>query len=232
MSAHILLVEDDRSLAEWIADYLSAQGFVVSCANRGDTALQLIEQDLPDLVVLDLHLPGLDGFRVCQAMRRFSRRPVLMLTASDSEADEVRSLELGADDFLSKPVRPQVLLARVRALLRRDAQAAALPVQLRTVGALRLDLASRSASWQGKAVGLSSQEFDVLALLVEHAGTAVTRRRLIEVLRGIDYDGFDRSVDMTLSRLRRKFGDDPEAPQRFKTVWGVGYLLAPEGWAA
>ena len=131
-----------------------------------------------------------------------------------------------------KPVRPQVLLARVRALLRRDAQAAAAPVQLRTVGTLRLDLASRSASVQGRAVALSSQEFDVLALLVEHAGVAVTRKRLIEVLRGIDYDGFDRSVDMTLSRLRRKFDDDPAVPTRFRTVWGVGYLLAPEGWQA
>jgi DNA-binding response OmpR family regulator len=229
-AAHILLVEDDASLAEWIADYLTGHGYLVTRADRGDEAVRLIRLDEPDLVVLDINLPVKDGFDVCKEVRRFSTRPILMLTARDGETDEVLGLELGADDFLAKPVKPRVLLARIKVLLRRD-----VPVERTaddskrcSVGALRIDAQSRSATLAGVAVRVSSQEFDVLWLLARHAGEIVSRAVLVAQLRGFEYDGFDRSVDMLVSRLRRKLDDDPLDPRRIKTIRGKGYLLATD----
>lgn len=230
-AAHILLVEDDRSLAQWMADYLVEQGYAVSLADRGDEALRLIEQDNPDLVVLDLKLPVLHGFEVCRAMRAFSQRPILMLTASDQEQVEVEGLQLGADDFLAKPVRPRVLLARIQALLRRaDPPTFAAGAGRIELDGLRIELRSRTVSVHGETPTLSSQEFDVLCLLAQQAGTAVGRQTLLSAVRGIEYDGLDRSIDMLISRLRRKLGDDPNQPFRIKTVRARGYLLCVDGW--
>lgn len=229
---HIMLVEDDASLAEWIADYLSSHGYLVTRADRGDEAIRLIQSDEPNLVVLDLNLPVKDGFEVCREVRRFCQRPILMLTARDQESDEVLGLELGADDFLAKPVRPRVLLARIKALLRRDIAPDAdnSAVTQRHVGRLSVDVHSRTASLHGQAIRLSSQEFDVLWMLAHQAGAVVSRKALVAALRGLEYDGFDRSVDMLVSRLRRKLGDNPDDPVRIKTVWGKGYLLATDAW--
>ena len=191
--------------------------------------MQLIEQDQPDLVVLDLNLPVKDGLEVCREMRRFSQRPVLMLTARDEEADEVSGFDAGADDYLGKPVRPRVLLARIRALLRRSDPIDADGPTRCIVAELSVDLSSRSAVLRGVTLLLSSQEFDVLWLLMRNAGEAVKRQTLVSTVRGIDYDGLDRSVDMIVSRLRRKLGDDPDAPQWIKTVRGKGYLLGTGG---
>lgn len=229
-ATHLMLVEDDASLAAWIADYLNEQGFVVTVANRGDEALRLIEADQPDLVVLDIGLPGQDGFEVCKRVRQASTRPILMLTARHDDTDEVLGLELGADDFLRKPVKPRVLLARIKALLRRQGGSVAVADKQRRIGGLVIDARARSAQLDGQPVALSSQEFELLWQLAREPGEVVSRARLLAELRGAEYDGFDRSVDMLISRLRRKLGDGSEAPRRIKTVWGRGYLLATDAW--
>ena len=227
-SPHIMVVEDDRSLASWIADYLTSHDFVVTVATRGDEAVNLIRSDEPNLVVLDVMLPGLDGLEVCKQVRKFYHRPILMLTARDAEADEILGLDTGADDYLNKPVRPKVLLARIKALLRREGVDE--PEHIVRIGGLFIDPVSRSLLLNEQEVPLSSHEFDLLLLLAIHAGTPLSREKLISQMRGIEYDGFDRSIDISISRLRRKLGDNASAPTRIKTVRGKGYLLAPDAW--
>ncbi len=227
-SPHIMVVEDDRSLASWIADYLTSHDFLVTVATRGDEAVNLIRSDEPNLVVLDVMLPGLDGLEVCKQVRKFYHRPILMLTARDAEADEILGLDTGADDYLNKPVKPKVLLARIKALLRRESVDE--PEHIVRIGGLYIDPVSRSLLLNEQEVPLSSHEFDLLLLLAIHAGTPLSREKLISQMRGIEYDGFDRSIDISISRLRRKLGDDASAPTRIKTVRGKGYLLAPDAW--
>lgn len=229
----ILLVEDDISLAQWFEDYLSEHGFSVSVVARGDQAINAIKDQSPDLVVLDVMLPGCSGFDVCRDVRSFYYSPILMMTARDQEMDEVLGLELGADDYLSKPVKPRVLLARIEALLRRQTRA---EVQLTAssndlnFGALTLDERSRSVTLNGTEIELSTSEFNLLLLLAKQAGTPVARTDIVSELRGIEYDGFDRSTDVIVSRLRKKLGDDVSSPYRIKTVWGKGYLFVPGAW--
>ncbi len=225
---HILVVEDDPSLSAWISDYLIDHNFRVSVASRGDIAVDLIQSDMPDLVLLDIMLPHKNGFDVCQEVRRFFPRPILMMTANIEEASEVQSLELGADDYLNKPLKPRVLLARINALLRRDANNT--QVATRVFGSLSIDANTKSASLNGQPVAISSREFDVLWLLACQAGKVVNRTELVSRLRGFDYDGFDRSIDIRISRLRKKLQDNPEQPYRIKTVWGEGYLFAGDAW--
>lgn len=230
---HIMLVEDDMSLAEWFCDYLSDQGFLVSLVNRGDVAIELIETDMPDLVILDIMLPVKDGFDVCREIRGFYTGPVLMMTARDQETDEVLGLELGADDYLTKPVKPRVLLSRIKALFRRvtePQEQADNNQHILSFGKLQIDSATRTTVLAGQEVALSSNEFDVLWELAKSSGTVLSRQALINQLRGIEYDGFDRSVDIMISRLRKKLLDDANHPTRIKTVWGKGYLFVADAW--
>ena len=221
----MLVVEDDAALARWIGDYLVDHGLRASVATRGDVALELIRSDRPDAVVLDLGLPVLDGLAVCRRARAFYKGPILMLTARDDDEDEIRGLETGADDYLTKPVRPRVLLARLQALLRRGDAGAAATGRLHA-GALEIDPARREAWLDGVPLALTTQELDVLCLLASEAGRTVDRQTLSARLRGIDDDGTGRAVDLAVSRLRRKLGDDAAAPRRIKTVRGRGYLLS------
>ncbi len=225
---HILVVEDDESLAEWIYDYLCEQGYQVTLANRGDAAVEMIEADMPDLVLLDIMLPEKNGFEVCKAVRTFYPSPILMMTACAEESDEILGLELGADDYINKPVKPRLLLARIKALLRRSTDAGA--QQIRVFGDLRLDAQSKTVVLQQQEVSLSSNEFDVLWLLASQAGSVVSRTDLVSQLRGIEYDGFDRSIDIRISRLRKKLEDDPHNPKKIKTIWGKGYLFTGDAW--
>lgn len=223
-----MVVEDDQSLAEWIADYLASHDYLVTLATSGDMALELIASDTPDLIVLDLNLPVIDGLDVCRQARSFHSGPILMLTARDSEEDEIRGLETGADDYLGKPVQPHLLLARIRALLRRARGDS--PSNLMRFGALQINPDSRTVLLDDTHVALSTNEFDVLLLLASHADQALSRDVLISTIRGIEYDGFDRSVDVCISRLRRKLGDDAQTPRRIKTLRGTGYLFAGDAW--
>jgi two-component system, OmpR family, response regulator ParR len=228
----ILLIEDDARLAELTATYLGQNGLRVSIEARGDRALERFAQERPRLVLLDLLLPGKDGLAICRELRRLSEVPVLILTARDTDFDHVIGLEAGADDYVMKPVDPMVLLARVRALLRRAGRGS--PAGERRadlqLGALRISETSREVWLHGRPVPLTTQEFELLSLLARRAGELVSRDEVFRSMRGIDYDGLDRSIDGRVSKLRRKLGDDAAAPTRIKTVWGKGYLLVPDAW--
>lgn len=225
---HILVVEDDAPLSEWISDYLVDQGFEVSVANRGDIAVELIEADMPDLVLLDIMLPAKDGFQVCKEAREFYPSPILMMTACSEESEEILGLELGADDYINKPVKPRVLLARINALLRREKDS--FTQQIRIFGELRIDAKTKSVALNKKNVPISANEFDVLWLLASQADNVVSRTELVSQLRGIEYNGFDRSIDIRISRIRKKLQDDSQTPEKIKTIWGKGYLFASDAW--
>ena len=229
----ILLIEDDTRLAELTATYLEQNGLRVATEARGDRALERFTRERPRLVLLDLLLPGKDGLSICREIRRVHEVPILILTAKDTDIDHVIGLEAGADDYVMKPVDPMVLLARVRALLRRAERPGAAPAERKsdlTLGALRISETSREVWLHGNPVPLTTQEFELLSLLAHRAGELVSRDEVFRTMRGIDYDGLDRSIDGRVSKLRRKLGDGAAAPTRIKTVWGKGYLLVPDAW--
>jgi DNA-binding response OmpR family regulator len=232
----VLLVEDDVRLAALIQEYLQNQSIDVSIEHRGDLACQRIVTEAPDLVVLDLMLPGLDGLSVCRTVRPDYAGPILMLTARDEDIDQVVGLEIGADDYVTKPVQPRVLLARIRALLRRiphTQPASNAPVAPRTehsYGVFKISAAAREAWMSGAVVELTTNEFELLWLLASRPGEILTRETILDSLRGIDYDGTDRSVDLRISRLRKKLGDNTSHPARIKTIRGKGYLFVKDAW--
>jgi two-component system, OmpR family, response regulator ParR len=229
----ILLIEDDARLAELTATYLEQNGLRVATEARGDRALERFARERPRLVLLDLLLPGKDGLSICRELRRVNETPILILTAKDTDIDHVIGLEAGADDYVMKPVDPMVLLARVRALLRRAERGAGTASERKPdlmLGSLRISETSREVWLQGNPVPLTTQEFELLSLLAHRAGELVSRDEVFRTMRGIDYDGLDRSIDGRVSKLRRKLGDDAAAPTRIKTVWGKGYLLVPDAW--
>lgn len=228
VTQHIMVVEDDESLARWIADYLETHNFLVTVATRGDAALELIRNDSPDAVILDLNLPVMDGLEVCRQARLFFDNPIIMLTARDTDTDEIEGLDTGADDYLAKPVKPSILLARLRALLRRSQKTTLEPTIF--IGGLHIDTHSRTVVLFDNVIALSSHEYDVLHVLATNVGQAMSRESLVERIRGIEYDGFDRSVDICISRLRRKLQDDAQVPRRIKTLRGVGYMLTADAW--
>ena len=229
-SWHILIVEDDQRLAELTRDYLQSNGLAVAIEADGAQAAARILKEQPDLVILDLMLPGEDGLTICRKVRAGYDGPILMLTARTDDMDQVLGLEMGADDYVCKPVRPRVLLARIRALLRRregDATVAGEPRRLQ-FGRLVVDSAMREA-WLGEqSIELTSAEFDLLWLLTANAGRILSREEIFTALRGIEYDGQDRSIDVRISRIRPKIGDDPMHPRLIKTVRSKGYLFVAE----
>lgn len=238
--ARILIVEDDERLADLTKEYLESNGLIVSVEGNGSQAVDRIINEKPDLVVLDLMLPGEDGLSICRKVRPTYNGPILMLTARTDDLDQVLGLEMGADDYMSKPVRPRVLLARIRALLRRikdigsQAEAAANASQ-GGEGATRLvfnnlivDSSMREAWLDDESIDLTSAEFDLLWLLSSNAGNVLSREEIFTALRGIEYDGQDRSIDVRVSRIRPKIGDDPVHPRRIKTVRSKGYLFVKE----
>ncbi len=224
MPPRILLVEDDLRLAALIADYLGEQGLQVQQLHRGDAVLPFLAQQTVDLIVLDLMLPGVDGQTLCRQLRPQHRMPVLMLTARGDELDQVLSLELGADDYVIKPVQPRLLLARIRALLRRPQPQEGL---VWTHGPLRLDRMTRRVSLDGRALELTGSEYELLDLLSRRGGETLSRDDILLALRGFEFDGFDRSADVLVSRLRRKLG--AWGASAIQTVWGRGYRLQPAG---
>ncbi len=228
----ILLVEDDRRLADLTAEYFRQNGLTVALESRGDRAVARFKSEQPRIVLLDLMLPGTDGLTICRQLREFFSGPILIFTARDSDIDQVIGLEAGADDYVAKPVDPMVLLARTRALLRRVGENAEQhkPVAEIVLGELRISEAAQEVWLDGSNIQLTTQEFELLHLLARQAGTILSREDIFRHLRGIDYDGLDRSIDGRISKLRRKLGDSATTPTRIKTVWGKGYLLVPDAW--
>jgi len=232
----ILLVEDDTRLSALIQEYLQKQAMVVTIEHRGDLACNRIIAESPDLVILDLMLPGMDGLEVCKTVRPQYAGPIMMLTARDEDIDQVVGLEIGADDYITKPVQPRVLLARIRALMRRFSntsstqQAQQVEKSEYSYGCFTISATAREAWLHDEVLDLTTNDFDLLWLLASNPGEIFTRDTILENLRGIDYDGIDRSVDIRVSRLRKKLGDDTGHPLRIKTIRGKGYLFVKEAW--
>ncbi len=227
MNETILVVDDEPKIVKQARDYLERGGFRVIEAGDGKTALVRARSERPDLVVLDLNLPEMDGLDVCRALRRESDVPVIMLTARVEETDRLIGLELGADDYITKPFSPRELVARVRAVLRRVHGGVHQPGIIRA-GDLEIDLEGHRVTLAGETIRLTRTEFNVLATLAQHPGQTFTRAQLLDRLHGVVYDGFDRSVDAHVKNLRRKLEPDPAEPRYVLTVYGVGYKFTDE----
>jgi DNA-binding response OmpR family regulator len=221
---HILVVEDDAEISRLLTVFLKTEGFEVQVCQRGDQATNVVRQSHPDLLILDILLPGQDGLEVCQQVRSFYQGPILMLTACEDDVSELTAFRSGADDYVRKPIRPDVLLMRIQALLKRSGNTH-VHSDVYSCGPIQIIPGRREVLLNGDPIELQSGEFDLLELLAQHQGQAVSRDRCFKSLRGIDYDGTDRSLDMRISSLRKRLGD--HAPQRWiKTVRGTGYMLA------
>jgi two-component system alkaline phosphatase synthesis response regulator PhoP len=227
MNELILVVDDEPKIVKQARDYLENGGFRVTSAADGTTALAIARHERPDLIVLDLNLPGTDGLDVCRALRRESDVPIIMLTARVDETDRLIGLELGADDYITKPFSPRELVARVRAVLRRVQGGVHTPGLVRA-GDLEIDLHGHRVTRAGEAIQLTRTEFNLLATLAQHPGQTFTRAQLLDRLHGVAYDGFDRSVDAHIKNLRRKLEPDPVEPRYVLTVYGVGYRFTDE----
>ncbi len=224
MPNHVLIIDDDEKLGRLLKTYLAQFNLSASLAFTPDEGLKAFHARRPDAVVLDVMLPGRDGFQICREIRELSGTPILMLTARGDLSDRVLGLELGADDYLPKPFEPRELAARLQSLLRR-AQGRLPAKGVLKSGALRLDLDRRQAYLGEKNLDLGTQEFDLLALFMRNAGVALSRDKIMDSLHGTDWEAFNRSVDVAMSRLRKKLGDKARSPKFFKTAWGSGYLF-------
>lgn len=232
MQAHniILLVEDDRRLASLVKDFLERNDYQVVIEEHGNRVLRQVQAVNPALIILDLMLPGKDGLTLCKELRPQFNGPILMLTARDSDGDQILGLEYGADDYVIKPAEPRVLLARIRALMRRYYQQDA-PEQTSVVlGKLCIQPAARQVLLAGANVNLSSHEYDLLLALATQAGKILSREFLFNHIYHREYDGLDRTIDVRISQLRKKLNDNSENPTRIKTVWGKGYVLIANAW--
>lgn len=230
----VIIIEDDRLILEPIIRAISGLGYEVTSATNGKSGLEMVLNSKPDLVVLDIMLPEMDGWSVCKGIREKSVVPILMLTALSEEIDRVLGLELGADDYLTKPFSTRELLARVKALLRRvDFDKSQVNDENQLVaGQIRLDLNQRQVYKDGQALELRFKEFELLSLLVSRAGTVVTRAEIFDKVWGTDWLGDMRTLDVHIRWLREKLEDDPGSPKLIQTVRGVGYRFAPDGSAS
>ncbi len=233
VATRVLLIEDDVELCRAITDYLGKQGITVTAEGRGDQAFKRVVDEKPDLVILDVMLPGKDGFDVCREIRGAGNMvPIIILTAKEEDFDQVLGLELGADDYLAKPVQPRVLLARIKAITRRThpGPATTSDGEILKFGRLKIHGVNREVVLDDKRVELSPAEFDLLWLLASNAGRVMQRNDILKSLRGLHYSNADRSVDARLYRLRRRFGQDKETGWKIKTVRPHGYMFCLEPW--
>jgi len=226
----VLLVDDDRKFCRLVQDYLKPMGFDVTMAHDGIEGLEKAASESFHAVILDIMMPGEDGLEVLKRLRQTSNVPVLMLTALGEEADRIVGLEMGADDYVPKTFSTRELLARLRAVIRRHAAAEAKKPSLNsddliTAGKLEINMKSRTVSMHGENIELTAFEFDLLTALAKSAGCVLTRDQLLDAIAGREYEVFDRSVDVHISLLRKKLGDDPKEPRYIKTIWSVGYML-------
>lgn len=229
----IVLVEDDARLAHLVKSFLQQHGFEITLLQSGEMAVQTIKAQNPDIVILDIMLPNKDGYTICREIKTFFNNPIIFLTAKDSPIDHVMGLEIGADDYIIKPVDPHVLLARIHAVQRRNTTKDA-PATT-TKSELKFDLFSisqysRTVQIDAETIDLTSHEFELLWLLASNAGQPLSREHIHQIMIGREYDGLDRTVDVRVSRLRKKLFDDPKQPARIVTVWGKGYMFSPGAW--
>ncbi|MEO7328253.1 MAG: response regulator transcription factor [Minicystis sp.] len=225
----VVYIEDDEKLARLTAKYLESHGVHVSIAADGREGVACALRERPDVILLDLMLPGADGFEVCRQLRARLDTPILMVTARDEEADRVMGLEGGADDYIAKPFSSRELLARIRAHARRARGRVGPVAGLVSVGPLSIDPVSRRVTLGGEDLTLTTYEFDLLRVFADRAGRVLTREQLVDCVRGSADEAFERSIDVHVSHLRKKLGDDPRSPRIIKTVRGIGYLFAADG---
>lgn len=229
----ILVVDDDAGLRELLQEYLSAQGFQVDTVGDGSQMDAYLSHHPADLVILDLMLPGEDGLSLARRLRARSDLPIIMLSARGEDVDRIVGLEVGADDYLAKPFNPRELLARIRALLRRNEQGQhrhdEVRQEIRRFGPFAMDVEARVLHKHERTVQLTSGEFNLLRIFAEHPNRVLGRDTLMDMLKGYERSPFDRSIDVRVTRLRRKIEDDPDTPQFIRTVWGEGYLFSPTG---
>ena len=223
MEITLLIIDDDEKLNRLLTKYLKEFGYRLLSATHPQKGLSLLKKESPDLVILDVMLPEMNGFEVCKQVRSSSSVPIIMLTARGDLMDKVVGLELGADDYLPKPFEPRELVARIQSILRRTQIQ---PEISRTeLGRLSIDWGRRRVWLDGEEIVLTTNEFSALALLVHHPGRVLDRDEILQELRGMDSEAFNRTVDITISRLRQKLNDDPRRPEFIKTVWGAGYIF-------
>lgn len=227
---HVILVEDDPELRQLVGDFLRQQQLVVTALNDGSQLLNTLAENTADLLILDINLPGADGFELCRQVRRQYQCPILFLTARDDNIDQIIGFEIGADDYVIKPAEPRVLLARVRALLRRQQNQHAAPHADLNFGGLKIKTSTRTVTLHQRAISLTTHEFDILLYLAKHSGKTVSRDELYKQVIGREYDGLDRSVDVRISRLRNKLKDNAKSPKRIKTIWGKGFYFVEQAW--
>ena len=223
MASTILIIDDDAKLNNLLTEFLGDFGFNILSATHPLDGLKKLKHKSPDLVILDVMLPGMDGFEVCKTIRQNSTVPIIMLTARGELMDKVVGLELGADDYLPKPFEPRELVARIHSVLRRAKNID--DTRPQTFGPLKIDYARHIVKLDAENVELTTNEFAALAMLTRNPGKVLNRDEILQELRGIDCDAFNRSVDITMSRLRQKLKDDPKSPAFIKTVWGTGYVF-------
>lgn len=222
----ILVIDDDEKLNQLLTDYLSRFGFQVIAHTHPRKGLKAIKTRHPELIILDIMLPDLDGFEVCKQIRQEYSIPIIMLTARGEVTDRIVGLELGADDYLPKPFEPRELVARIQSILRRNRHQTETEIMRR--GELAIDLLRHQAAINDKQIDLTTAEFEILKLLIKRAGIVLSRNQILEHLWDIEWDVYNRSVDVLISRLRQKLGDDPRNPTYIKTVWGSGYMFIAE----
>lgn len=230
MNNIILLVEDDRRLAQLVKDFLEGNDYIVYVEENGNRVLRQTRNLNPSLIILDVMLPGKDGLTLCQELRPGFKGPILMLTARNDDIDQVLGLEFGADDYVIKPVEPRVLLARIRALLRRYYHSDPGEQETLTFDQLEIQPTARKVQLAGEEIHLSSHEFDLLLALASQTGQILSREFLFNQIYNRQYDGLDRSIDVRVSQLRKKLYDNPENPSRIKTIWGRGYIFIADAW--
>lgn len=217
----ILVIEDEAELVKVLRSYLEKAGFQVLTALRGDNGLELWKREKPDLVILDLNLPGLDGLDIAREIRKKSNTPIIMLTARVEEADQLVGLEIGADDYITKPFSPRLVVARVRALLRRAAPSS--PSEVIRVQDIEIDLEAHQVTRQGDPIDLTPTEFNILVAMASNPGRVFSRLQLLETAQGIAYEGYERTIDAHIKNIRAKLETDPKNPRYIETVFGVGY---------
>ncbi len=227
-SFSVLIVDDDEKLLKLLQTYFERDGFTTFLACDGYQAIKIFRERKPDIVVLDLMLSGIDGWEICRKIRKESDTPILMLTARDEEADRLIGLEMGADDYVTKPFSPREVVARSRAILRRTYKNVEKPKQVIRVGALMIDLERYIASIKGNELDLTATEFKILELLASNPGRVFSRLQIVEHVQGYAFAGYDRTIDAHIKNLRRKLADNPKEAQMIQTVYGVGYKLAGE----
>lgn len=225
----VLLAEDDERLAALVKDYLEENGLKVIIESQGFNVPRQVQNLVPDLVILDIMLPGKDGISICKEIREYYKGPVLMLTARDTDADQILGFDVGADDYVIKPAEPSVLLARINALLRRANQTEPVEHDL-NFGCLGIIVAGRQVQLAGENVALSTHEYDLLLTLAQQSGKILSREYLFNTICNRPYDGLDRTVDVRISHLRKKLGDNTDSPARIKTIWGRGYMFVGDAW--